>query len=109
MTNPNIGDVHVDRLLSNLSTAILQNPNSFIADKVFPRVAVNHRSNKYATYPRGFFNRTEAQERAPGTEAAQKDYAIEQGSYFCDVYAVKHLIDEPVSYTHLTLPTNREV
>ena len=96
MPNPTISDVHVDAALSNISTAILQNPNKFIADKVFPRVPVLHKSDKYYKYPRSFFNRTEAQERAPGTEAAQKDYAIETDTYSCQVYTVKHLIADQI-------------
>lgn len=96
MGNPTLSDVHVDFALSNVSTAILQNPNSFIADKVFPKVPVQHKSNVYFTYPRGFFNRTEAKERAPGTEAVEKDYDIDTDTYSCRVYSVKHKIPDQI-------------
>lgn len=88
--------VHVDMALSNVSTAILQSPNAFIADKVFPRVPVRHLSNKYFTYPRGFFNRTEAQERAPGTKAAEKEYSILTDTYSCKEYSIQQKIPDKV-------------
>lgn len=96
MSNPTLSNVHVDFALSNVSTAILQNPNGFIADKVFPKVPVQHMSNKYFTFDRQYFNRTEAQKRAPGTEAAEKDYTIGTDTYSCDTYAIKHKIPDMI-------------
>lgn len=96
MTNPTLTDVHIDAALSNVSTAILQSPNGFIADKVFPKVPVQHKSNEYFTYPRGFFNRTQAAKRAPGTEAASKDYEINTDTYSCDVYGIKHKVPDQI-------------
>lgn len=96
MPNPTISDVHIDTTLSNVSTAILQSPNNFLAGQVFPRVPVQHLSNKYYQYPKGFFNRSEAQKRAPGDPAALKNYAITTDSYSCDVYAIAHKIPDQI-------------
>lgn len=96
MPQPTTGQVHVDFALSNVSLAILQNPQNFIADRVFPRVPVQFQSNEYFKYPRGFFNRTEAQKRAPGAEAQEKGYDIETDTYSCSVYAIKHKIPDQV-------------
>ena len=85
---PGLGDVHVDRPLTNVSLAFLQSQEGFVADRVFPRVGVQKQSDKYFTYDRGMFNRDEMEARAPGTESAGATYTISNDSYSCDVYAL---------------------
>lgn len=85
---PGLGDVHVDRPLTNVSVAYIQRAEGFVADRVFPRVPVGKKSDKYFRYPREFFLRDEMQQRAPGTESAGVTYALEQDSYSCDVWAL---------------------
>ena len=78
--------VHIDQPLTNLTLAYAQSQENFIADKVFPTVGVDKQSDKYYQYDRANMNRTgDVKKLAPRTEV------------------------EPVSYTHLTLPTKRIV
>ena len=85
---PTAGDVHVNRPLTNISVAMLQSAEGFVANRVFPSIPVSHQSDTYFEYPRGEFNRDEMRERAPGTESAGGSYDIDEAlPYFCRVYA----------------------
>ena len=50
MPQPYSGQVHVDRPLTNISVAYLQNDNDYIADKVFPVVPVMKQSDRFFVY-----------------------------------------------------------
>ena len=49
--------VHIDQPLTNLTIAYLQSQDNFIADKVFPNVAVDKKTNKFYEYDRENFFR----------------------------------------------------
>lgn len=79
---------HVDRPLTNISVAYMQDASEFIADKIFPKIPVAKQSDTYFVYDRGDFLRDEAAERANGTESAGGDYNISEADpYYCRVYA----------------------
>ena len=81
--------VHVDAPLTNLTVAYLQDQNGFIADKVFPRVPVDKKTNKYFIYNRADFNRTgQVQLRAPRTKAPVVGMSLSQDTYSADVYSL---------------------
>ena len=81
--------VHVDAPLTNLTVAYLQDQNGFIADKVFPRVPVDKKTNKYYIYNRADFNRTgQVQLRAPRTKAPVVGMSLSQDTYSADVYSL---------------------
>lgn len=87
MPQPTASDVHVDRTLTNLSIAFLQNATNFVAMRVFPNVPVEYQSDRYFVYDRGDFNRDEAEVRAPGTETSGSGYELDNTpSYFCNVW-----------------------
>jgi hypothetical protein len=94
--NPYSSQVHIDRALTNLSVAYIQDTDAFIADKVFPIVPVEKKSDRYFVYNKGDFFRDEAQERAAGTESAGGGYDIDNTpSYFAHRYAYhKDVTDE---------------
>ncbi|MEN6621474.1 MAG: major capsid protein [Smithella sp.] len=94
MPKPTVRDVHVNRPLTNISIAYVQNANNFIADKVFPVVPVESKSDLYWKYSRADFFRNEAKKRAPGTESAGGGYALETDSYNCEVEAFHKDIDD---------------
>jgi hypothetical protein len=94
MSQPTPGDVHVNTPLSNISIAFMQNRANFIADRVFPNIPVAKQSDLYYLYDRGFFNRDEMKERAPGTESAGGGYEISKDPYFAKVYAFHHDIPD---------------
>lgn len=85
---PKMQDAHIDRALTNISVAYLQDANAFIADKVFPIVPVKRQSDVFYTYDKGDFMRDEAQVRGAGTESAGGDYGVEAADpYYCRKHA----------------------
>jgi len=109
MPQPNINSVHVDAILTNISVAYLQNQDNFIADKVFPVVPVDKKSDKYFTYTKNDWFRDEAQRRADGTESAGSGYNLSTGTYSADVWAFhKDVGDQTVANADAPLNPLRE-
>lgn len=96
MSLPTAGDVHVDAPLTNMSLAFIQDAESFVASKAFLTVPVQKQSDKYFTYDRGYWNRDEAQIRAPGTESAGGGYGTSTATYYAEIYAYHKDIADPV-------------
>jgi hypothetical protein len=65
----------------------MQTQDHFIADKVFPIVPVDKKSNKYFVYRKNDWFRDEAQRRADSTESAGSGYNLDTDSYSADVFA----------------------
>ncbi len=93
---PSQGEVHVNRPLTNISIAFMQNEATFIAPRVFPNIPVDKQSDLFFTFDRGFFNRMEMKPRANATESEGAGYGITTGSYFCDVFALHKDIGDQV-------------
>ena len=87
MPQPSVNNVHIDAILTNISVAYLQNTNNFIADKVFPTIPVDKKSNLYFKYTKDDWFRDEAQRRADGTASAGSGYGLTTDSYMTDVFA----------------------
>jgi len=87
MPQPNVNNVHIDAILTNISVAYLQNTDNFIADKVFPVIPVDKKSNLYFKYTKDDWFRDEAQRRADGTASAGSGYGLTTETYMADVYA----------------------
>ena len=98
MPQPNINSVHVDAILTNISVAYLQNQDNFIADKVFPVIPVDKKSDKFFTYTKNDWFRDEAQRRAGGTESAGGGYGLSTDSYNADVFAFHKDVDDQTLY-----------
>ena len=94
MPQPSFNQVHVDAILTNISVAWMQMQDNFIADKVFPLVPVDKKSNKYFLYTKNDWYRDEAQRRAPGTESAGSGYNLSTDTYSCDVFAFHKDVDD---------------
>lgn len=85
---PKMQDAHIDRALTNISVAYLQDASAFIADRVFPVLPVRRQSDMYYIYNKGDFMRDEAKIRAGATESAGGDYGVEASTpYFCKKHA----------------------
>lgn len=85
---PTTQNAHIDRALTNMSVAYMQDANAFIADKVFPIVRVKRQSDVYYIYNKGDFMRDEAQVRGAGSESAGGDYGVEASEpYYCRKHA----------------------
>lgn len=93
---PTPGDVHIDRALTNVSIAYLQNPQKFVADKVFPRIPVTFKSDKIAKFDKQPWMRSQAKARALSTESAGGGYTVTTDSYAAEVYAIHKDIDDQV-------------
>jgi hypothetical protein len=97
MPQPTAGDVHVNKPLTNISVAYLQDLDEFIADKVFPNVPVTKQSDRYFEYPKDQWFRTDAQKRGVGQESAGSGFEVDNTpNYFCDVYALHKDIDDQI-------------
>ena len=94
MPQPTISDVHIDAILTNISVAYMQRAENMIADKVFPVVPVDKKSNKYFKYDKNDWFRDEAQRRAPGTESAGGGYNLSTDTYSADVWAFHKDVDD---------------
>lgn len=90
---PTMNQAHVDRALTNISVAYMQDASKFVSDKVFPIIPVKRQSDIYYTYDKGDFLRDEAQARDAATESAGGDYGVEHDPY----YAKKHAFHKDVT------------
>jgi hypothetical protein len=87
--------VHLNRLLTNLSVANVQDASKFAALKMFPGVNVPNKSDRYATYSQADFMRDAMEERAPSTESAGGGYAVDlTANYSCLRYAFHVDVDD---------------
>jgi hypothetical protein len=80
-------NAHIDRALTNISVAYLQEASAFIADKVFPIVPVQRQSDLYYTYNKGDFMRDEARVRGAGVQSAGGDYETSTTPYYAKKWA----------------------
>ncbi len=94
MALPAPGDQHVNGLLTEISVAFLNKPNAFVADTIFPRLAVEKQSDVFAVYNRGDMLRDEMQRRGPGSESAGGGYRTSTDSYRCDVWSFHKDVDD---------------
>jgi hypothetical protein len=109
MPQPSINSVHIDAILTNISVAYMQKQENFIADKVFPILPVDKKSNKYFVYRKNDWFRDEAQRRADATESAGSGYNLDTDSYSCDVWAFhKDVGDQTVANADAPLSPLRE-
>lgn len=87
MPQPTFSQVHIAAALTMIATAYIQDETSYVADKIFPNVPVNHQADKYFIFRKGDFFRDQAQKRADATESAGGGFNLDQGSYSADVWA----------------------
>jgi len=109
MAQPTVRNVHVNRPLTNISVALLNDAQDFVADKVFPIVPVSKQSDLYYVYEKDAFMRSDAQKRAPGRESAGTGYELSTDSYRADVYAVhKDISDQERANSDEPLDADRD-
>lgn len=109
MAQPHLNSVHVDAILTNISVAYMQRAENYIADKVFPVVPVDKKSNKFFKYTKNDWFRDEAQRRADATESAGGGYGLSTDSYQCDVYAFhKDIGDQTRANADAPIQVDRE-
>ena len=85
---PTKGTAHIDRALTNMSVAYMQDGSAFIADRVFPKIPVKKQSDVYFVYNKGDMFRDEARVRAAASESVGGEYGVEAADpYYCRVFA----------------------
>lgn len=94
MAGPTPSDLHVNRPLTNVTIAFMQNSNEFIADKVFPNIGVDHKSDSFYVYSRAEWNRAQAERRARSTESAGGGWDVETDTYNAERWAFHKDIDD---------------
>ena len=94
MPNPTQSDLHVNAPLTNVSIAYMQDPNDFIARKVFPTVPVKKQSDLYWKFSKSDVRRTDVQRRAPGTKAPGTGWKNNTDSYYAHAYSVRKDLDD---------------
>lgn len=95
MPNPTLSDVHVSAPLTNLTIAYSNEDSQSVHDKVFPIIPVTKQADKYYTYDKQDWLRTDAKRRAPGAEVAISGWRLSTDNYFCERYALGVDIDDP--------------
>lgn len=83
---PLMNNIHINRALTNISVAMIQSEDNFVADKIFKKIPVDFQSNKYFIYDSQQYLTDDAQKIAPGGEAPLIDLNIKSAdAYSCDV------------------------
>lgn len=93
-TAPGPGDVHVNRPLTNIAVAYMQNSMDYVADKVFPSIPVQNKSDSYWEIERDAWFRDSWEERRPGTESAGGGYELKTETYDCTVWGYHKDVDD---------------
>ncbi len=94
---PDVSDVHVNGLLTDISLAFMNEPNAYVADKIFPLVGVAKQSDIIPKYTAAYWLRNEMGERAPGTESKEAGWAVDNdNTYFAKGYGLRKIIPDEV-------------
>lgn len=97
MAEPGLADVHQDQALTDFTVAYFQDlAATSVGAQFSPAVPVGKQSNKFYIYDKSETMRTDAQKRAPNTEAVVRNYTLSTDSYFCDVYSIASDVSEQV-------------
>jgi hypothetical protein len=94
MPQPNSHEVHIDGPLTTLSVSYLQDPGMFIADAMFPRIPVNHQSDKYYVYDIGDMYRNNMAPRGEATESAGATYSFTTANYNTELFALHKMVSK---------------
>ena len=112
-SQPDVGDVHVNGLLTNFSIAHRNAIENYIADRMFPILPSDKQSDLYAVYTRGSFFADEGQRmvRAPGTRAPTTGFGVDlTNTFHCINYAIGYEIpDELRQNADMPLDMDRDV
>jgi len=94
MPRENFADVHYDRPLTNISCAYFQDPSVFVSGRFFPIMNVMKASDRFDTYPQGYWNRIYDSRRAEESVANSITYKVKADSYSVGDDALRHFISD---------------
>lgn len=84
---PTVTDQHVNRPMTNFSVMLLQSAAAFVAQKVFPVIGTQKKSDTFYKFSAAEFAKSRMKKRAPGAESAGGGYSNTTGEFNCDVYS----------------------
>lgn len=88
MPLPDVRDVHIDQLLTDVASKFMQDESAFVATQVFPQVGVKKLSDIVLQYDRADFMRDDAKPRAPGKESQGGGFRVHTDHhYVCQEWA----------------------
>lgn len=88
MPNPTVGAVHINRPLSDVVIAYVQDQTEYIGPKAAPIVPVDKQTDHYFAFDKESLLRNDAKPRADGAESAKSDFKVSKDTYDCPVTAV---------------------
>ena len=94
MPAPTKSDVHVNKPLTQISEAILQDSDSFAAQGLWPSIGVENRSDVFFKYDSADFNKDDFQLRAAGAESKVVGFGVSTDNYVCNVKSLAVDLDE---------------
>lgn len=84
---PDVQDVHIDQLLTDISIASLNDPEDYVGTKVFPALTVNKQTNLIPIYDMDAWLADEAKPRSPATESEGSGWTVDNTRYACENFA----------------------
>lgn len=78
---PAVSDVYINRLLTQISTAYMNDPAACVHDQVFQVVNVEQPTGIYFKWPKETFMTAGSMVRAPNSESVGTGLALKQGTY----------------------------
>lgn len=93
MSQPTPQSVHIERALSDLSVAYRQDKPS-IAERIFPRVVVDHQKDKFHVWSKADMWRRNAAKRAPGTKFARSGVGLTSDDYNSEQYSLEYPVPD---------------
>ena len=94
--SPGLGEVHVNRPLTNIAINFLQGAEAFVAMSAFPMVPVAQASNQYYVFDKDDTFRDDMEPRAAGTETAGGTYTLSHEAYNAVVYGIHKDVPDQV-------------
>ena len=95
MPQPTTSQVHVNRPLTNIMIAYSQSADNFVADKVFPVIPVDKKSDIYLLYTKHDWMRDDAKQREPGAPASESGFNIDStNTYTCKRWDIARAIPD---------------
>lgn len=93
---PTFTEVHVNRPLTDLSLAYLQQESDFVASKVFPIVGTAKASDNYFSYPKAWWLKAFAEPRGVGAPAPVSGYQLDTATFNATRISIAKEIADPI-------------
>jgi hypothetical protein len=91
--SPTQSQVHVNRPLTQMSIAYMQDPANFVGRAIFPTIDVDKSSDSYFIWDRASMNRDDARQVGPGAEYPVIERKLSLDNYNCDVYKISEMLE----------------